>query len=174
MVMGANIGTSVTSTIVAMGQMGNGDQLERAFAGATVHDMFNFISVAILFPVELITGYLNHLTAALVKHATTRDDEDWEGPVGKIVSPLADRLVISNSDIVKAVAKGTASCSDGDGFYPTFCEGGIVSAKTCTTVGLIKCDKEKNTCRCSVRRNSKSLLSILHHLNGRLCLLFIL
>jgi len=36
MVMGANIGTSVTNTIVAMGQMGDGEQLERAFAGATV------------------------------------------------------------------------------------------------------------------------------------------
>ena len=35
MIMGANIGTSVTNTIVAMGQMGDGDQLERAFAGAT-------------------------------------------------------------------------------------------------------------------------------------------
>ena len=42
MVMGANIGTSVTNTIVAMGQMGDGDELERAFAGATVHDVSNF------------------------------------------------------------------------------------------------------------------------------------
>lgn len=56
--MGANIGTSVTNTIVAMGQMGDGDELERAFGGATVHDMFNFLSVAVLFPLELITGML--------------------------------------------------------------------------------------------------------------------
>jgi sodium-dependent phosphate cotransporter len=62
MIMGANIGTSVTNTIVAMGQLGDGDQLERAFAGATVHDMFNFMTVAILFPIEIITGYLYYLT----------------------------------------------------------------------------------------------------------------
>ena len=52
MIMGSNIGTSVTSTIVAMGQLGNGDELERAFAGATVHDLFNFLTVGVLLPVE--------------------------------------------------------------------------------------------------------------------------
>lgn len=81
MVMGANIGTSVTNTIVAMGQMGDGDQLERAFAGATVHDMFNFLSVAVLLPIEVITGYLDALTGALVKNADTGTGEKWEGPV---------------------------------------------------------------------------------------------
>jgi sodium-dependent phosphate cotransporter len=45
----------VTNTIAAMGQMGCGDQLERAFAGATVHGMFNFLTVVILFPLELIS-----------------------------------------------------------------------------------------------------------------------
>ena len=50
-------GTSGTNTIVALGHLGNGDELERAFTGATVHDMFNFLPVGILFPVELITRY---------------------------------------------------------------------------------------------------------------------
>eukprot|EP00979_Chaetoceros_neogracilis_P009008 scaffold2021_cov314-Chaetoceros_neogracile.AAC.8 len=66
MIMGANIGTSVTNTIVAMGHLGDGDELERAFAGATVHDMFNFLSVGILFPVELITTFLFALSSASV------------------------------------------------------------------------------------------------------------
>ena len=34
--MGANIGTSVTSTIVALGQSGNRNEFRRAFAAATV------------------------------------------------------------------------------------------------------------------------------------------
>ena len=75
MVMGANIGTSVTNTIVAIGQMGDGDQLERAFAGATVHDIFNFLTVAILLPLEVITGYLDALTGAIVKNAETEKGE---------------------------------------------------------------------------------------------------
>merc|ERR1712176_85535 len=72
MIMGANIGTSVMNTIVAMGQMGDGDQLERAFAAATVHDMFNFLSVAVFLPIELITGYLNRLTSACVRNFSSR------------------------------------------------------------------------------------------------------
>jgi sodium-dependent phosphate cotransporter len=75
MVMGANIGTSVTNTIVALGHLGDGDQLERAFAGATVHDIFNFLSVAILLPLEVITSYLYRLTKAIVKNAKGKDGE---------------------------------------------------------------------------------------------------
>ena len=54
--MGANIGTSVTNTIVSIGQSGDRDQFRRAFAGATVHDMFNWLSVAILLPLEWASG----------------------------------------------------------------------------------------------------------------------
>ena len=56
MTMGANIGTSVTNTIVAIGQIADKNQFRRAFAGATVHDMFNLLCVVILLPLEVITG----------------------------------------------------------------------------------------------------------------------
>merc|ERR1719311_765849 len=118
MIMGANIGTSVTNTIVAMGQMGDGDQLERAFAGATVHDMFNFLTVGILFPLELITGYLNHLTEALVKNADTGEGEKAASPIALIIGPLVEPFILVNKDVTKAVAQGV-SC---DAFYPTQCE----------------------------------------------------
>ena len=55
-VMGANIGTSVTNTIVSLGQITDRNEFRRAFAGATVHDIFNWLSVFVLFPVEVITG----------------------------------------------------------------------------------------------------------------------
>lgn len=55
-IMGANIGTSVTNTIVSLGQSGDRNQFRRAFGGATVHDMFNWLSVVILLPLELISG----------------------------------------------------------------------------------------------------------------------
>ena len=42
MIMGANIGTSVTNTLVAMGQIGNKKEFERAFSAATVHDSKQF------------------------------------------------------------------------------------------------------------------------------------
>lgn len=142
MIMGANIGTSVTNTIVAMGQMGDGDQLERAFAGATVHDLFNFGTVIILVPVEAATGYLARLTGAMVKNATPKDGEKWEGPVKKIVSPLGNMIIKANKKVTSSIAKGEKTCED---FYPIECEDRVVSPSTCH-VALIDCNKDTNSC----------------------------
>ena len=142
MVMGANIGTSVTNTIVAMGQMGDGDQLERAFAGATVHDMFNFMTVAILLPVEVVTHYLKHLTEAMTKNADIGDGDSWEGPVKKWVEPIGVHIIKENKDVTKKIAKGEAECED---FYPMHCDPAIdpPTHKSCDgKFGLIACDKE--------------------------------
>lgn len=57
-VMGANIGTTVTNTIVALGHITRKEDFKRAFTGSTVHDFFNLLTVAILFPIELLTGFL--------------------------------------------------------------------------------------------------------------------
>jgi len=58
MIMGANIGTTVTNTIVALAHMGRPEEFRRAFAAATCHDFFNYLSVLVLLPLELATGYL--------------------------------------------------------------------------------------------------------------------
>jgi sodium-dependent phosphate cotransporter len=135
LVMGANIGTSVTNTIVAMGQMGSGDQLERAFAGATVHDLFNLLSVAVLFPIELITGYLNHLTKAMLPSEVS-SGTSWDGPLKKMVAPLAGRVLKANKDVIKDVAtKKVESCAY---YYPVTCVDGIEDYKHCAS----KCDKD--------------------------------
>ena len=54
MIMGANIGTSLTSTIVSLGHVRDGDEFKRAFSAATVHDSFNVLAVILLFPIELM------------------------------------------------------------------------------------------------------------------------
>ena len=48
LVMGANIGTSVTNTIVAHGHITVTDEFTRGLAGATVHDAFNILTVMVL------------------------------------------------------------------------------------------------------------------------------
>ena len=58
MVMGANIGTTVTNTIVSMAHIGRPEEFKRAFSVATCHDFFNFMTVATLLPLELATGFL--------------------------------------------------------------------------------------------------------------------
>ncbi|MGY0218272.1 Na/Pi symporter [Endozoicomonadaceae bacterium StTr2] len=58
MIMGANIGTTITNTIVSLGHIRNGEEFKRAFAASTVHDFFNWMAVLILLPLELATGFL--------------------------------------------------------------------------------------------------------------------
>ena len=69
MVMGANIGTSVTNTMVSVGSVKRSAEFRRAFSCATVHDTFNYLAVLVLLPLELATGFLRHaaewLSAAL-------------------------------------------------------------------------------------------------------------
>ena len=58
-IMGANIGTTVTNTIVSMGHITRPEEFRRAMAGATVHDFFNWLSVLILLPLELFFGVIS-------------------------------------------------------------------------------------------------------------------
>ena len=66
-IMGANIGTTVTNTIVSMGHITRPDEFRRAIAGATVHDFFNWIAVAILLPLELLFGVISKPATAIAQ-----------------------------------------------------------------------------------------------------------
>jgi solute carrier family 34 (sodium-dependent phosphate cotransporter) len=65
MVMGANIGTTVTNTLASLGHVRQNAYFERAFAAATVHDYFNLLSVAILLPVEIGFGLVTRVATWL-------------------------------------------------------------------------------------------------------------
>ena len=62
MVMGANIGTTVTNTIVSIGHINRRKEFKRAFAASTVHDFFNILSVLILFPIEMLFHPLQRIS----------------------------------------------------------------------------------------------------------------
>jgi solute carrier family 34 (sodium-dependent phosphate cotransporter) len=61
MIMGANIGTTVTNTLASLASIRRAAEFRRAFAAATVHDFFNLFAVAILLPLEIATGFLQEL-----------------------------------------------------------------------------------------------------------------
>jgi sodium-dependent phosphate cotransporter len=69
-VMGANIGTTVTNTLVSLGQAKTGEAFQRSFAAATVHDFFNFFTVLILFPLELWLHPLQYWSGQCVSLVT--------------------------------------------------------------------------------------------------------
>ncbi|WP_323757589.1 Na/Pi symporter [Roseivirga sp.] len=61
-IMGANIGTTLTSTIVALGFISNKRAFRRAVAVGTIHDFYNIILVLILFPLEYYYGVLSRVS----------------------------------------------------------------------------------------------------------------
>ncbi|NEO72282.1 Na/Pi symporter [Moorena sp. SIO3H5] len=65
MVMGANIGTTITNTLVSLGHIQNKDEFKQAFAAATIHDFFNLISVVIFLPLEIPTHFLEKISLFL-------------------------------------------------------------------------------------------------------------
>ena len=60
MVMGANIGTTVTAKLVSLGHITRKAEFRRAFAASSVHDAFNLITVSLLFPLEYFFRIIEH------------------------------------------------------------------------------------------------------------------
>nr|VFJ92479.1 MAG: solute carrier family 34 (sodium-dependent phosphate cotransporter) [Candidatus Kentron sp. H]VFJ93357.1 MAG: solute carrier family 34 (sodium-dependent phosphate cotransporter) [Candidatus Kentron sp. H]VFK00173.1 MAG: solute carrier family 34 (sodium-dependent phosphate cotransporter) [Candidatus Kentron sp. H] len=62
MVMGANIGTTITNTLVSLAHIRSKEEFRRAFSAATVHDFFNLFSVLIFLPLEIAFGLLEKIS----------------------------------------------------------------------------------------------------------------
>ncbi len=65
MIMGANIGTTVTNTLASLTTILRSEEFRRGFACATHHDFFNLMAAGILLPIELATGVLRRVAAWL-------------------------------------------------------------------------------------------------------------
>ncbi len=81
MIMGANIGTSVTNTIVSLGSARQTENFRLGFTAATMHDFFNLIAVAILFPLELATGFLQNTATWIAEHLPIGSDATFDSPI---------------------------------------------------------------------------------------------
>ncbi|XP_050971403.1 solute carrier family 34 member 2a [Labeo rohita] len=105
-IMGTNIGTSVTNTFVAMTQVADRNKFRRAFAGATVHDFFNWLSVLVLLPLEIATGYLEKLTDLIVESFNIQSGENAPDLLNVITDPLTDSIVQLDKSVISGIATG--------------------------------------------------------------------
>jgi solute carrier family 34 (sodium-dependent phosphate cotransporter) len=92
-IMGANIGTSVTNSLVSLGHVTRRGEFERAFAGATVHDLFNLITVAILLPIEIATGFLAKTSTAIADVIADLGGLNLLDPVKLLIRPVGTMIV---------------------------------------------------------------------------------
>ncbi|KAL4238077.1 hypothetical protein ACF0H5_002789 [Mactra antiquata] len=114
-VMGANIGTSITNTLVSMGQITVKDEFRRAFAGATVHDMFNWMTVIVFLPIEACTGYLYHLTKLIVSSMDFPVSAEKRKPrqfLKKLTKPFTKLIIRVDKSVLTSIAQGDDNAYD--------------------------------------------------------------
>lgn len=110
MVMGANIGTSLTSTIVSLGHVRDGEEFKRAFSAATVHDSFNIFAVLLILPVELLFHPLERVSLWLAGFftgdvAVAEVGLSGFNPISLAVTPVVDFMMWSSS-LIEGIWQG--------------------------------------------------------------------
>ncbi len=110
MIMGANIGTTVTNTLVSLAHMRRSNEFRLAFTAATMHDFFNVIVVAVLLPIEAATGVLASVARGISETLSGGEAGlTFESPIKGAVKWLAGLFedavdVVMGNDTALAVA----------------------------------------------------------------------
>ncbi|WP_338518850.1 Na/Pi symporter [Alteromonas gracilis] len=109
MMMGANIGTSITNTLVSLGHVARKEEFQRAFNAATIHDFFNVLSVLIFLPLEMAFGILEYLSGQLVALLHTGDALGLNGvnPIKAATQPVTD-LATQSLQFLPSIYPGVA------------------------------------------------------------------
>jgi sodium-dependent phosphate cotransporter len=130
MVMGANIGTSVTNTIVAHAHLVDHTEFVNGIKGATVHDAFNWLTVLTFLPLEVITqaigaGLLYSISDSMADGLVGASASTFTSPVKIIVGPLSKAFIKIDKNIIKGIAKGCIECTIKEKDIDTGSEGTI-------------------------------------------------
>lgn len=91
-IMGANVGTTVTNTLVSFGHATRRAEFRRAFSAAVVHDIFNLLSVAVLFPLELLFRPIGRVATALHSLYSDIGGMDLFDPIKFLVDPAIGEI----------------------------------------------------------------------------------
>jgi sodium-dependent phosphate cotransporter len=65
MIMGANMGTTITNTIVSLGNLKEPHTFNQSFQAATVHDFFNLYSIFIFLPIEILLHPMERMAGVM-------------------------------------------------------------------------------------------------------------
>ena len=95
MIMGANMGTTITNTIVSLGNIGNDSSFRRSFQAATVHDFFNLYCIFIFLPFELIFRPLQQIAGFISTYLAGGSEASLSelNIVGAMTKPIASGIV---------------------------------------------------------------------------------
>ncbi len=105
-VMGANIGTTVTNALVSLTHITRSREFSRAFSGAIVHDIFNILSVAIFFPLQYFTNFLGRTAIFMEQMFEGAGGLHFISPIKVMTKPVATMIIdaLGKSAWMSAVA----------------------------------------------------------------------
>ncbi len=92
-VMGANIGTSVTNILVSLGHITRSVEFKRAYSASTIHDFFNLMAVLILFPLQYYFNILGFLSDHLASEYAHLGGLKFASPIKLITKPTIHFLI---------------------------------------------------------------------------------
>jgi sodium-dependent phosphate cotransporter len=92
-IMGANIGTSVTNTLASLPQINRSSEFSRAFSAAIVHDFFNVLAVLVLFPIQIGTDFLGRTATFLGEAFQHIGGLTFLSPIKVLTSPMVKFLM---------------------------------------------------------------------------------
>jgi len=104
-IMGSNIGTSITNTIVSLGHVSRRQEFQRAFAGSTVHDIFNLIAVFLFLPLQIMTNFLGVSARFLAELFRSFGGLKTTSPIKVITNPAIEMIetITGNSGLIMLV-----------------------------------------------------------------------
>jgi sodium-dependent phosphate cotransporter len=91
-VMGANIGTSVTNTLASLTQINRSFEFQRSFSAAIVHDFFNVLAVIAIFPLQYFTNFLGRAASFMGEQFQHIGGLKFLSPVKAITKPVVGVL----------------------------------------------------------------------------------
>ncbi len=91
-VMGANIGTTTTNTLVSMGHVTRPAEFQRAFAASTVHDFFNALAAVTILPLEVLFHPVQRTAVFLQGLFEGAGGMSLASPLQAAVRPLSDTM----------------------------------------------------------------------------------
>ncbi len=86
-ILGANVGTTITNTIVSTAHIGNRLEFERAFSAAVVHDFFNILAIFIFLPLQIYTNFLGRASLWLAQLFAETGGMNFVSPLKLLVAP---------------------------------------------------------------------------------------
>jgi len=92
-IMGANIGTTITNIIASLGHFSNEKEFNRAFPAAIVHDIFNLLTVLLLLPIEILFHPIERVSGFFIDLLLGKGGVTFESPLDILIDPISHKIM---------------------------------------------------------------------------------